>query len=663
VTANALGLSASAVLTLTAVPTRTTQVVAYAWADQASASVGAPYAPQAAYSYNASGGAVAVTHSGTGIYEVSFAGLTLDGSGVQISAYGSSAVCVNWSATASGLAVECFGSTGNLVDSQFTVSVLSIDAFSMARTTAYAWANEPSTATYSPDSAHSYNSLDGGITASRSGTGVYSVTFSGLPLMDGNVQVDAYNTSDHCNVHSWGSSAVNVDCFDATGTPADARFTVTVTEGTSVASSAYVAAYVLADQPSNSAYSPTRFFNSTGQAVQATRTATGAYAVSFPGQAFDTGIVEVGASSGANLCSVTSVVPGQVSVQCDDLTGAAADCEFVLSFTLPLGPNPPQTVAYALAGQPTLASYDLTNDLWAYSAAGGTITAARSSAGVYTLTFAALMFTGDVQVTPYGSAARCDVGAWSGHDITVYCYDNTGAPVDSAYTLSATDTVSDTGVRSAASTVAYAFADQPSAATYTPSSGNSYNSTGGTITVTRASPGVYGIAFGGLDLSGTSFFNGGNVQISSDMTSAYCGAAAWGVMTPSTVGVNCYDNSGAPVDAPYTVLVTLPDTFSTAAVLGYAWADQPAAASYVPNATYSYSASGGAITATRSSAGQYEMSFAGLSLGAGHVKVSGHGNSSVQCNPGAWGAGRVSVSCFDSAGAPADSDYDVVVTQ
>ena len=83
----------------------------------------------------------------------------------------------------------------------------------------------------------------------------------------------------------------------------------------------------------------------------------------------------------------------------------------------------------------------LTNG-YVYNSAGGTVTVSSSATGVYTVTFNGLNFLpGNVQVTSYGSSfvTSCKVSSWSGSTgaIGVRCYDFSGAPADSEFTVAA----------------------------------------------------------------------------------------------------------------------------------------------------------------------------------------------------------------------------------
>lgn len=116
-----------------------------------------------------------------------------------------------------------------------------------AATLCYVWANQPTTASYTPSAAYSYN-LVGRANAnrvSRSSRGVYAVRCNGVgggSLFSGSgswgagghVQVTAYGgDSNHCKVVSWATGGRdfvgNVRCFNANGQLADSRFTLLLT--------------------------------------------------------------------------------------------------------------------------------------------------------------------------------------------------------------------------------------------------------------------------------------------------------------------------------------------------------------------------------------------------------------------------------------------------
>lgn len=336
------------------------------------------------------------------------------------------------SATTDSAATDSGSDTGVVVTDTGTDS-----GATTASIAAYAWANEPSSASYTPSTSYSYNSSGGAITITRSGAGTYAVTFAGLAVSSGDVQVTSYNSTARCNVTNWGGSAVNVACRNSSGTAVDSMFTIAVV-----------------------------------------------------------------------LNGVTSAA---------------------------------KPVAYAWANNSSSASYTPSTS-YSYNAGGGTITATRSAAGTYAISFGGLTInSGDIQVSAYNSSAECNVANWGGTTVNVRCYSNSGALVDSMYTVM----VILNGVSSTASVRSYAWTDQPSAASYTPSAGYAWSSGTGAITATRSAAGTYGISFAGLSLSG------GTIKVSSYGSSNYCNVTSWG----GSANVRCLDSAGTNADSRYTILV------------------------------------------------------------------------------------------------------------
>lgn len=92
---------------------------------------------------------------------------------------------------------------------------------------AYVWANNPSAASYTPNTLYSYSSSGGAITITRVGVGHYRVAFSGLSLNRGHVQVSKYGAgAGTCHVEEWFGGSVWVLCYNAAGAAADSTYTV-----------------------------------------------------------------------------------------------------------------------------------------------------------------------------------------------------------------------------------------------------------------------------------------------------------------------------------------------------------------------------------------------------------------------------------------------------
>ncbi len=95
--------------------------------------------------------------------------------------------------------------------------------------------------------------------------------------------------------------------------------------------------------------------------------------------------------------------------------------------------------------------------------------------------------------------------------------------------------------------------------------------------------------------------------------------------------------------------------------LAYAWADQPRATSYAPNARF-VSNNGQPVRVTRAGTGNYTVHFGRLATTQANVQVSMYGNVTGFCAVQNWETDySVAVRCFDAAGHSADRQFSVVV--
>ncbi len=502
------------------------------------------YTPDANYSYNATGGEIIASRSAPGVYLMRFKKCQTSTGNVQVSAYDSEKSCAIDQWGGETVSVRCYDAAGNLADSQYTVSFVATRAFSAANVAAYAWANEPDGASYTPDGSYSYNSGGGAITATRSASGTYAIEFGGLRLARGNVKVSAYGSGRYCNVASWGESSVGVRCYNSAGILADSSYTVMITlDNRPVASR--VAAYAWANDAAKANYTPIEkwAYKAWGPPITATRSATGTYAMTFPGLVFGSGDVQVTAYQSNATCSVENWAGSTVDVRCYDPAGALVDSRYAVTVFLNDVPTDADTVAYAWANDATSMSYT-PDPAHSYNSAGGAIKAARLEAGRYTISFSSLSIDGaSVQVSGYGGSNSCVGWEWDGDTIEIRCHDAAGALADSQYTVQ----VMKEGSSRAASSPGYAWANEPSSASYAPSSSHAYNASALPITATRSAVGTYAMRFEGLGLTK------GIVKVSAYGSAARCNVHAW---RADGADVRCYDSSGALVDTRYTLLYT-----------------------------------------------------------------------------------------------------------
>ncbi len=307
-------------------------------------------------------------------------------------------------------------------------------------------------------------------------------------------------------------------------------------------------------------------------------------------------------------------------------------------------------IAYAWIYDANAASVSPTYSL---NPSGQPVTASRTGTGIYLVTFPGSGIGGgwDLQVTAYGGGANyCKTGSWGGEAVSVLCFDTAGNPANSLFTVLGIANTNDKNI-------AFAWADQPSSASYTPSTSYSYNPTGG-ITITRFGTGSYSVTFTGQNL------NAGTVQITSyGGGNSNCHSNGWG---GSSASVGCENAAGAAVDS-YFVIAIIPGGVAPSGI-AYTWANNSTASSYTPASTYTYNP-GGPVTITRSSAGLYLVTFNGVDaaeITGGDVRATAYSTTN-RCKVLSWGSGgaggemTASVGCYNVSGVLTDSLYEVLV--
>jgi hypothetical protein len=123
--------------------------------------------------------------------------------------------------------------------------------------------------------------------------------------------------------------------------------------------------------------------------------------------------------------------------------------------------------------------------------------------------------------------------------------------------------------------------------------------------------------------------------------------------------VRCTNEAGSNTDTRFVLAVFDTGTPSTATVMGFAYANDSASASYTPQESRSNNATGdGTLTGTRSGVGTYQMQFHGQSLiDIGNVQVTAYNRVDGSCWVQSYSGEGVNVRCFDSDGDPADMGY------
>lgn len=310
----------------------------------------ATYTPSLSYTYSSTIGDVSITPVGVGYYQVDFAGLrnTLTDN-VLVTAHETNGYCqpASWGAVpgAQEVFVRCFDAAGAPANQQFFLvyQAQSGTSGTSSRGTAFLWADDPASASYTPNLLYQYNSTGASNTVARSGPGAYTAHLPGLTKVGGHVQVSAYGwTAARCKVLSWGADVTGTDvevrCFDASGAAADNKFTLEYSRRLPTAfltSTTTKGAYAWASRPSIASYTTSGPYSYNGMSVgklTANQLGKGDYTVTIPG-AFTysrSSVLVTAFGSDSSYCNSTDLP--SLHVVCFSQGGAPVNSRFDLSF-------------------------------------------------------------------------------------------------------------------------------------------------------------------------------------------------------------------------------------------------------------------------------------------------------------------------------------------
>jgi len=331
------------------------------------------FAASTSYSYNSTGGANFITQLTTGQYRVDFPGLgSVIGGDVQVTAYGGgSERCKVYYWTSSGSTLQayinCYSATGAPANSLFTANYVRRSDHPGIEGS-YVWANDPTSASYTPSPTYSWNSTGGAITISHTpGSGIYTVALGGQNLGGGTVEVTAYGASNsYCKVGGWGGTSVTVVCFNgSTGLAADSQFDLIFGTQTpppldfrsSSPNNIWSFSYAWAYSPTAASYTlsgPYQIgkvscctdgagypFGATQAPGTITRSSVGSYNVKFPGlatiSASPSNVKVTGYGYGSDTCKVTnwytSGSDAFANVACFNAAGARVDAYYTITYS------------------------------------------------------------------------------------------------------------------------------------------------------------------------------------------------------------------------------------------------------------------------------------------------------------------------------------------
>jgi hypothetical protein len=223
-------------------------------------------------------------------------------------------------------------------------------------------------------------------------------------------------------------------------------------------------------------------------------------------------------------------------------------------------------MAYLWANKPTLTTEYFPDGLYQFNSTGaGAINkVVRNGTGDYTAKLPGVGANdGHVQVTAYGSTGseRCKVGGWGPSGTTefayVKCFNSSGAPVDSMFTLTYVNHTNILGASACSPfpgiASVYVWANYASKPSYTVIVGSQwyYRYVCTTLptadtNITRTATGAYSIKPVGFGLST------GDVQVTAYGSGPeYCRVLSWYLAVG--IQVQCFNASGAPVDTQFDV--------------------------------------------------------------------------------------------------------------
>jgi hypothetical protein len=324
-----------------------------------------------------------------------------------------------------------------------------------------------------PIDAGSWNA--GGAGVHRVDTGHYQVTFYGAQQMGSGADVALVSPMGTtpprtCAVVSWervtDSEVVEVKCQKLDGTAIDSRFIVHWLAASGVGGRL---AYGFNWSPTSGGNPPDEAYDSTGGAI-AVHPDGEIAELRFGSQGVDGGVAIVSATDGVRFtagsfptsCSLTGLTtvldPHSVPNPADDTIDKYVDVkcweidgqtniyhQHVVVFMKGLGLKGVlrKKVAYLVARKPSAASYTPAA-LDRYSSSGGRITVHRLGTGRYDVTFGGMPRGGGAQVTAFNGAERrvCTIAgistATTPPHVRVACFDGSGAPRDTRFTLAYT---------------------------------------------------------------------------------------------------------------------------------------------------------------------------------------------------------------------------------
>ena len=304
----------------------------------------------------------------------------------------------------------------------------------------------------------------------------------------------------------------------------------------------------------------------------------------------------------------------------------------------------------------------------------------RQGVGAYQVKFAGVNLTAGVaHATAYGGNHTCKVRNWSNDGdsgvLNVDCYSAAGTPTDGLFTASLYQ-VSSTSATSRGE--AYLWADTAVGAPgtcYSPSAAYQYNARLGVNQVCFGATGEYTVNLPAMDLRGSDVSKNGHIQVTAyGAGSARCKVrSCFAAGTAIQAQIGCASGT-VPTPAQFTLSFMRDpgrENFTGSGLVAhYLWAD---GSSSTPSIYYQSNQSGGPRTSTdaeratflRAGLGTYVVSVPNVDFTPSTAQLTAYGQETGYCTLGGWSSTgnhmtRLFVSCFDGAGQPTDSAFNLL---
>jgi hypothetical protein len=324
-----------------------------------------------------------------------------------------------------------------------------------------------------------------------------------------------------------------------------------------------------------------------------------------------------------------------------------------------------QAIGFVWNNNPTTVGTTTPDTAYSYNSSGGAVSIIRKAIGNYSVIFAGLGngLNSNAVVSGYGTGPNfCNVGGWfspndTDVEVDVVCFNEAGYPDDHSFTaLYQARTHSDPTT----ATVAFLYANQPTASSYTPPLEYQFNPAGGTNTIVRSSVGNYVATLPYLTQLG------GTVIVTAfAITAAHCQVTDWGSLSSGTiVYVNCTNGAGVATDEEFSLVYSIYDTAGYGVGSGNGgaiWANKDKDNNpYDVSTTFSIAIDGEEMLAQRIGKGSYTWTMnVQDTWTSSTVIVTAYDAPGNYCSTDKWVSTSttttVYVHCYNAAGAPEDT--------